>query len=139
MTQGQLGTVLRHIQDLSDSKGAEDLTDADLVQRFINHRDEVAFRVLVRRHGGLVLHVCRNVLHQETDVEDAFQATFLILARQAVSIQKQTSISCWLHGVAFRTAMNLRKSAMRRHKHERAAVDRRSPESPVSAAALKEE
>ena len=138
MAQGKLEPILRHIQQVIDSTSAADLTDADLVQRFVHHRDKVAFTVLVQRHGGLVLQVCRRVLRQEADAEDAFQATFLILARKASAICKRSSLSCWLHGVAFRTAMNLRKSAMRRQKHEVSAPEGRSPGSPVAAAAFKE-
>src|SRR5436309_2417860 len=118
MARGQLGTVLRHIQALIDRKNAEESTDAELMLRYAQQRDEVAFTALVRRHGELVINDCSNVLQNEADAEDAFQATFLVLARQAASIRKRTSIASWLHGVAFRTAMNLQKSAMRRHRRE---------------------
>jgi len=132
------GYLLRHLRALLVAKSAAHLTDADLLHCFVERRDETAFTVLVRRHGGLVLHVCRTVLHQEADAEDAFQATFLVLARKAASFRKGASLASWLHGVAFRSAMNLRKSAMRRHQREQAAAGGRSPESPVSQAALNE-
>ena len=118
------------------TESASHLTDADLVHRFIERRDETAFTVLVRRHGELVLKVCRRVLGREADAEDAFQATFLVLARNASSVRKTMSLASWLHGVAFRCASDFRKRAMRRRKHETVAADERASESPVANAAM---
>jgi RNA polymerase sigma factor (sigma-70 family) len=137
MAKGQLGTVLRQIRQLSGAQAHADLTDGQLLRRFVGHRDEAAFAALVERHGGLVLGVCRRVLLHEQDAEDAFQAAFLILARKSTAIRKIESMASWLHGVAQRTAMNLRKSAMRRRKHEQATAQS-AAESPVAGAALKE-
>jgi RNA polymerase sigma factor (sigma-70 family) len=137
MTNGQLGTVLRQIRQISDAQAHVDLSDGQLLRRFVTFRDEVAFAALVERHGGLVLGVCRRVLLHEQDAEDAFQATFLILARKAAAIRKLESVASWLHGVAQRTAMNARKSAMRRRQREQPAAQS-VPESPVNMAALKE-
>jgi RNA polymerase sigma factor (sigma-70 family) len=120
------------------TEGASHLTDADLVRRFVEQRDETAFTVLVRRHGGLVLKVCRRILGREADAEDAFQATFLVLARNASSVRKSMSLASWLHGVAFRCASRFRKSAMRRRKHEGVAAEERLSESPVANAAMNE-
>src|SRR5262245_46193650 len=75
-------------------------TDAELLQRFIDTRDDAAFSLLVRRHGGMVLGVCRRVLRNGADADDAFQATFLVLARKAGSIQPRSLVGNWLYGVA---------------------------------------
>src|SRR5687767_9717275 len=80
--------------------GAEALTDADLVGRYAEHRDAAAFEVLVWRHAPMVWAACRRVLRHQHDVEDAFQATFLALARAAQSIAARQAVAGWLHRVA---------------------------------------
>src|SRR5262245_19757941 len=91
-----LGAALRQIHKLFD----RDVSDARLLERFLVEHDESAFSALLRRHGPMVLHVCRRVLPGWHDVEDAFQATFLLLAKKASSIRKPESLSSWLHGTA---------------------------------------
>src|SRR5438128_2094434 len=93
-----LGAVLQHIRKLASAQTAQNLPDGQLVRAFIVHQDERAFSELVNRHGRLVLHVCRQVLGHEQDAEDAFQATFMILAKKAESIRKKDSLSSWLYG-----------------------------------------
>src|SRR4051794_10445180 len=85
-------------------RDADDPTDAHLLQRFVEQRDEAAFTALVQRHGALVLGVCRRVLGHPHDAEDAFQATFLVLVRRAGAIRKHTSVRSWLYSVAYRVA-----------------------------------
>src|SRR5262245_12436316 len=104
------------------------MTDQELLSRFRRDRDEAAFNGLVRRHGSMVLEVCRNVLSNEADAEDAFQATFLVLAQKATTIQNETSLGCWLYGVAYRTALSARKSSVTRVKHETRSLARRPTE-----------
>src|SRR5437763_9088206 len=104
MTAASSGTILHHIRRLAHAVPAGELADADLLRRFAEGQDQAAFAALVQRHGPLVWRVCRSVLGQEQDAEDAFQATFLILAKKAHSIRDPRALGCWLHGVAARVA-----------------------------------
>src|SRR5262245_20289677 len=88
---------------------AATLTDGQLLTQFAASREQAAFEEVVRRHGPMVLRVCRRVLHHAQDSEDAFQATFLVLARKARAVAAMESVGGWLHGVAFRTALNGKK------------------------------
>jgi RNA polymerase sigma factor (sigma-70 family) len=105
------------------------LPDHELLQRFHARQDQAAFDALLHRHGPMVLDVCRSVLGNEADVEDAFQATFLVLARKAGSIRNATSLGSWLHGVAYRGALKARVRLVTRRKHE-AGVPVRAPSEP---------
>lgn len=104
-----------------------------LLGRYVAHGDEAAFAVLLQRHASMVLAVCRRVLGHVQDAEEAFQATFLLLARKASGIRKRDSVAAWLHGAAHRIALKARVQAARRRKRERAA---RPVENPEPAAAL---
>jgi RNA polymerase sigma factor (sigma-70 family) len=118
MATAPLGTVLRHVQKLAAGRGALQWTDRQLLDDFASRRDEAAFTTLVARHGPMVLRVCRRVLGHEQDAEDAFQATFLALARNTASIRKRETLAGWLQGVAYRTAMKAKRGAARRRSHE---------------------
>jgi RNA polymerase sigma factor (sigma-70 family) len=98
------------------------LTDRQLLERFVRQRDEVAFAVLVQRHGPMVWGVCRRLLDHAQDAEDAFQATFVVLLRKAGSIAKPELLGNWLYGVACRIARKARAEAARRSHHERQAA-----------------
>jgi RNA polymerase sigma-70 factor (ECF subfamily) len=93
-------------------------TDATLLDRFVNHREEAAFAELVDRHGSLVIRVCRRFLRSEQDIEDVFQATFLVLARKAATISWNVSVAGWLHAVARRLALDTRSQVSRRRRRE---------------------
>src|SRR6516165_2240899 len=98
-----------------------DSADAELLGRFVATRDETAFAELVRRHGGMVFGVCRRVLNDGDAAEDAFQATFLVLAQKAEALGRGTVLAAWLFGVAFRTALKARTAEARRRHYERVA------------------
>jgi RNA polymerase sigma factor (sigma-70 family) len=100
----------------------EGFSDEQLLDRFLNRDDasaEAAFRAIVVRHGPMVLGVCRHILNQLQDAEDAFQATFLVLARKAGSIRDRRVLARWLYEVAYRIAMRARTNGVRRRTHER--------------------
>lgn len=94
------------------------LADEELLRRFLAHRDERAFAALVTRHGPLVMAVCRRVLRREQDAEDAFQATFLVLARKAASLRQAPSLAAWLHRTAHRLALRARAVGVRRREQQ---------------------
>jgi RNA polymerase sigma factor (sigma-70 family) len=108
----------------------DDLTDRQLLERFATRRDEESFTQLVQRHGPMVLGVCRQVLRQEQDAEDAFQATFLVLARQAGTIRGGAALPNWLFTVATRLARRMRAAAVRRQAREVALVEPPTSEPP---------
>jgi RNA polymerase sigma factor (sigma-70 family) len=109
---------------MAQPAGAGDATDGQLLDRFVLRHDDDAFTALVQRHGPMVLAVCRRVLHDSPDAEDAFQATFLVLVRKAASIGKPERLGNWLYGVAYRTALRARAPASRRRALERQAPGR---------------
>src|SRR5262249_58185574 len=118
MRGSELDAVLRRLCWASGHE-AEPATDHCLLERFGRLGDEGAFAALVRRHGPRVLAVCRRVLRHEQDAEDAFQATFLVLARRATALHWQDSVGNWLHEVASRLAREARRRRARRTVHER--------------------
>ena len=111
-------SVFRQLRLLLGAKHGSDLSDGQLLKRFIDHRDEDAFTALVRRHGKLVLGVCRRVLNHAQDAEDVFQATFLILARKACSIRRREAVGSWLYQTAYRLAQKTRARAEQERRRE---------------------
>jgi RNA polymerase sigma factor (sigma-70 family) len=114
------------------------IADSELLERFVARRDEAAFAELVRRHGGGVWTVCSRLLSQPQDVEDAFQAVFLVLARKAGSIRKGEAVGSWLYGVAYRTAERERRNAASRREHEKRAASPVPEPAPSAVAACRE-
>jgi RNA polymerase sigma factor (sigma-70 family) len=133
MIHTQLESVVRHVRRLAGQPRHHDVSDAQLLQRFAAHREEGAFAVLVERHGPLVFNVCRKVLRHEQDAEDAFQATFLVLARNAAAIRKSEAVGGWLYRVAYRIAMKAGGDMAKRRAREREAGNRRPQEAPSEA------
>jgi RNA polymerase sigma factor (sigma-70 family) len=105
--------LLRQLNKLAHTSALQGAADQELLERFASRRDQDAFAVLVRRHGPMVLGVCRSVLGQEQDAEDASQATFLVLARKPGGLWRPEAVGPWLHGVAYRLALRVRSAAQR--------------------------
>jgi RNA polymerase sigma factor (sigma-70 family) len=122
MANHAAGTILRHLGQWAGPQVGPNVPDAQLVERFVTRREESAFAALLRRHGRLVWGVCQHILPREQDAEDAFQATFLVLARRAGSIRKGASVASWLYGVAYRVAVKAKRTAARRRERERQAA-----------------
>jgi RNA polymerase sigma factor (sigma-70 family) len=118
MASGALGAALHDLSDLYRSGTAVGLSDGQLLARYAATRDGPAFAALVARHGPMVLATCRAVLHREHDAEDAFQATFLVLARKAGSVRAGAALGGWLHRVAYRVAVEANAAAQQRHRRE---------------------
>jgi RNA polymerase sigma factor (sigma-70 family) len=125
MTGIPLHSVLDHLRRLNGITNAAQLSDRQLLNKFVTNKDQDAFAIVVTRHAPLVWGVCRRILGHHQDAEDAFQATFLILARRAGSIRWRLSVGGWLHTVAQRLAVRARKQAEQRRIHE--SETRRTP------------
>jgi RNA polymerase sigma factor (sigma-70 family) len=134
MAGGQLDQFLRNYRQDPTAWATQGQSDAQLLKRFADHRDETAFEALVKRFGPMVLGVCRRVLHDPNDAEDAFQATFLVLVRKAGAIAKPDLLGNWLYGVANRVAVKARANSARRSAHERQAASMPKAESTPETA-----
>lgn len=122
MANGPLAAVLRQLRQWVGVPTRTGLTDRQLLEEYVRG-EESAFAALVERHAPLVFGVCRRMLGQHQDAEDAFQATFLVFARRAASIRRRESLSCWLHGVARRVALKARLQSGRRRDLMQRAID----------------
>jgi RNA polymerase sigma factor (sigma-70 family) len=122
MANAHFDLVLQHIRRLTDAETLAAATDAELLERFVQDKEEAAFAMLLRRHGPMVWNVSRRLLRRPHDAEDAFQATFLLLARNARSVRKPESVGSWLHGTAYRLALKARTQATCRQAHEAQAA-----------------
>src|SRR5712692_2487661 len=111
-------TALQQLRRMMETQRLEGASDAQLVGDFLRCRDEVAFAVLMRRHGPMVLATCRQVLGGSALADDAFQAAFLVLARKAASLGKRASVAAWLHRVAYRLAVRAKAAETRRSQIE---------------------
>jgi RNA polymerase sigma factor (sigma-70 family) len=144
MTQAHPNPFVHHVRHLIGSVSAAALTDGQLLEQFLAHRDETAVEVLVRRHGPLVFGVCRRILPSAHAAEDVFQATFLVLLRKAPALDRGKPLGSWLSTVAYRLALRARANETRRRQCEqhaarsRPAADGRDAPSDL-AVALEEE
>jgi RNA polymerase sigma factor (sigma-70 family) len=131
MQPAALGHLILHIRNIAGREIAD--SDAELLRRYAADGNESAFASLMQRHGGMVWRVCRNVLRHDQDAEDAFQATFAVLIRNAQAIHKGEALASWLHGVAIRIATRARRDATLRRIREQgcAKSTRAGPSSDV--------
>src|SRR3954452_23694524 len=123
MATGQMSEVLDHLRKTVLLRDEASLTDEQLLDGFISCTDGAALDVLVRRHGPMVWGVCRRLLANHHDAEDAFQATFLVLVRRATSIVPKAMLANWLYGVARQTALKARAATIKRKERERQVAD----------------
>ncbi|HEY7156253.1 MAG TPA: RNA polymerase sigma factor [Gemmataceae bacterium] len=141
MAMTLLPSILENIRRRLRPSPSGVITDTQLLERFLTERDEAAFELLMWRHGPMVFGVCRRVLRHTQDAEDAFQATFLMLARKAASIGKRESVSGWLYTVAYRIALRARTRGARRGQVEKPLdelpIDRASSD-PADVSAWRE-
>jgi RNA polymerase sigma factor (sigma-70 family) len=127
MNTAPLATALTRLRTEAVAHETERRSDGQLLSAYAAANDQAAFTALVRRHGPMVLGVCRRILQQTHDAEDAFQAVFLVLARKAAVLRKEQALTGWLHGVSYRVAMRAKRDSARRRKHERQAAPRINP------------
>ena len=113
MVNGCASTTLRQVAGLFQEGTLTGLSDRQMLERFVDRRDEAAFELLVARHGPMVFNVCRQLLRDPHDVDDAFQAVFLVLVRKAGAIRLEGSLGPWLHAVAHRIAARARANRRR--------------------------
>src|SRR5688572_27383204 len=128
MATPPLDGVARRLRRARIEQERGGLSDGALLECYVRRGDEASFEALLRRHGPMVLGVCRRVLRNDADAEDAFQATFLVLARKAGSIRPGGLVGNWLYGVAHTTALKARAMSLKRSAKEREAAARPRPE-----------
>jgi RNA polymerase sigma factor (sigma-70 family) len=134
MAASQISGVIQHLRRTVLQRDGAGLTDGQLLTEYLSSRDEAALAALVRRHGSMVWGVCRRVLRNHHDAEDAFQATFLVFVRKAASIATRELVANWLYGVALQTALKARATAAKRKERERQVME--MPEPAVTEDAL---
>src|SRR5262245_8200943 len=127
MAASPMSEVIAHLRRTVLLRDGAGLTDERLLQAYLSRRDEAALAALVRRHGPMVWGVCRRVLHNYHDAEDAFQATFLVLVCKAASIASPVLLANWLYGVAHQTALKARATAAKRRARERQVTQMPEP------------
>jgi RNA polymerase sigma factor (sigma-70 family) len=118
MVNGSSTPLIRCVHDLAGTLSADELPDRELVERFVDRGDREAFAALVRRHGSMVLGVCRRIIRHEQDAEDVFQAVFLVLSRKAGKLVRKEAVGSWLFGVAHRLSLKARQKDRQRRERE---------------------
>jgi len=127
MAASEMNGVIQHLRRAALLRDGAGLTDGQLLEGYISRRDESALAAIVQRHGPMVWGVCRRVLSNHHDAENAFQATFLVLVRRAASIAAPEVLANWLYGVAHQTALKARGAVARRRARERQVAEMPEP------------
>jgi RNA polymerase sigma factor (sigma-70 family) len=127
MATSQLNDVMQHLRRTVLLRDGAGLTDGQLLEAFLGRRDETAMEALLRRHGPMVWGVCRRVLQNHHDAEDAFQATFLVLVRKAAQIVPKERVGHWLYLVAHQTALHASRTVARRRAREKEVAEMPEP------------
>src|SRR5713226_8552398 len=128
----QISKVIQHLRSTLLVRDGADLTDGELLECFVSRKETAALEALVRRHGPMVWGVCRRILRNHHDAEDAFQATFLVLVRKAASVVPREMVANWLYGVARTTALRANAVAAKRRLRERQVRNMPEPEAVQS-------
>jgi RNA polymerase sigma factor (sigma-70 family) len=123
MTRTQSPTLVGHLKTLFGAGTLTGLGEGELLNRFLSQRDETAFEEILARHGPMVLGICRRWLADPHEVDDAFQAIFLILVRKAATLRDRNTLSNWLYGISLRVAQRARANTARRRAHEHQDAD----------------
>src|SRR5262249_26286401 len=124
MAAVQLVKVVERLRNVATQQDVSGMADGHLMQRYVRQRADAAVEAVVRRHGPMVMGVCCRVLHDAHDAEDAFQATFLLLARKAATLRSPGTVGNWLYGVAYRTALEAKRATSKRRAKEASVVTR---------------
>jgi RNA polymerase sigma factor (sigma-70 family) len=134
MPTNRINRIVQHLRRTTADVDAVGPSDGQLLESFLGRSEQNAFEAIVRRHGPMVLGVCRRILGHAEDAEDAFQAAFLVLARRAASIRRRESLAGWLYRVTYRAALVAKGKAAQRRSHEKQASDMPHPaiETPVA-------
>src|SRR5947209_6715102 len=127
MATRPLNQLFQHLRSAAVLSNEAERTDSQLLDGFVSRRDDKALEALVRRHAPMVWGVCRRVLRDHHDAEDAFQATFLVLVRKAAAIAPRSQVGNWLYGVARQTALKARMSRSKREVRERKVANMPEP------------
>jgi RNA polymerase sigma factor (sigma-70 family) len=133
MPKGQPNSVLQSLRRVASLRSGADVTDGELLEDYLKGRDETSFEALLHRHGPMVLGVCRRILQNEDDAQDAFQATLLVFLRKAATIIPRAMVGNWLHGVAYKTALKAQAMNRQRRAKEREATANVRPAVPQAA------
>src|SRR6267378_2226519 len=123
----QMSKVIQRLHSALLLRAGDGLTDGQLLECFVSRRETAALEALVRRHAPMVWGVCRRILSNHHDAEDALQATFLVLVRKAASVTPREMVGNWLYGVAQQTALKARATTAKHRTRERQVVDMPDP------------